>query len=276
MPVADILACDAFDNATLRLAPLYGAATSQSPAPISTYANILEYDDETGVWSVGTSADWVVEFATAGGWGYDHLAGHGMPSLAITRCPGSWTVQRTTASAACTGASLAWSGNPATVAGGIDAVNMVRIRSLDTSRGFRLGDQLILATAFDVRSTFVGGPNSGAAIPNGTKMPNIGLFQWDSHTQTSSYDANTATGDQGDRLIMSRAQLRLVKEAPFTTTEAGNPIVWTLRPSVVAGTVDGTASAVTITDVLPEGVTFDQDCTQAVLPPGVTIGSVAL
>ena len=56
-PVTNLIACDAFDNATLRLAPLYGGATGQSPSPISSYANIVEYDGETGAWSVGTSAE---------------------------------------------------------------------------------------------------------------------------------------------------------------------------------------------------------------------------
>jgi hypothetical protein len=273
-PVTNLIACDAFDNATLRLAPLYGGATGQSPSPISSYANVVEYDGETGAWTVGTSADWVVEFAAAGNWGYDHLAGARDPLTGYYPLSSDWTVQRSTANTACASGSLSWSSDPSAVAGGIDAVNMIRVRAVDPARGFRLGDQVILGTAFYVRDTFRGGPNSGASIPDGTKMPNIGLFQWDGHGQTAGYDANTATGGGGDRLIMSRAQVRLVKDAPFTTTEAGNPIVWTLRPSVVAGTADGHASSVTVTDVMPAGLTFDQDCTQAGLPSGITIGSV--
>ena len=152
---------------------------------------------------------------------------------------------------------------------------MIRVRAVDPTRGFRLGDQVILGTAFDVRDTFRGGPNDGASIPDGTKMPNIGLFQWDGHGQTSGYDANTATGGGGDRLIMSRAQVRLTKDAPFTTTEAGNPIVWTLRPSVVAGTGEPPSPRASRSRTsCPSGLTFDQDCTQAGLPSGITIGSV--
>ncbi|MCY7417364.1 MAG: hypothetical protein LH650_02510, partial [Chloroflexi bacterium] len=269
--VRDIVACDAFDNATLRLAPLYGGATTQSPSSISAFANILEYDDELGTWSVGTAADWIVEFAAAGDWGYDHLSGPRDPITGYYPLSSDWTVQRSAADT-CANSGLTWSTDPNAM--GLDDVNLIRVRALDTTRGSRLGDQLILGTAFDVRDDFFGGPNIGLPIPDGTKLPNIGLFQWEDHGQTSSYDANTATGDQGDRLIMSRAQVRLIKDAPFTTTEAGNPIVWTLRPSVVAGTVDGIASDVTVTDVLPEGLTFDQDCTQAGLPAGVTIGNV--
>ncbi|MFN8622577.1 MAG: SdrD B-like domain-containing protein [Chloroflexota bacterium] len=273
-PVAGIVACDAFDNATLRLAPLFGGAAAQTPAAISTYANILEYDAPTDTWSVGTSTGWAVEFASAGAWGYDHLAGPRDPITGYYPLSSGWTVQRGAVDD-CASSSLSWFPDPASVPGGIDAVNVIRIRALDQERGFRLGDRVLLGTAFDVRDTFQGGPNDGVVIPNGTKMPNFGLFQWDGHGQASSYDPNTATGDRGDRVIMSRAQISLEKTAPFATATAGDPITWTIHVTVLDGTVDAIASDVTVTDTLPVELTLDIDCTRRLLPAGISLASVA-
>lgn len=288
----DSRSCDVFDNTSLRL------NTSESVGqngwkpgylPTESYAYVNDHDR----WNQHNDpADFVVEYASAEFGTDDPLNGGFNP--VSSRHEGDWSIARqfncddnaTVTEGSDTfglatpnaGADLdgdGWTTDPTAFVGGLDAVNMVRARFVDETIPMEPGDRLALVVPLQLRDSFNGGPHSGEEIPAGTVMPNFGSARWDHYSvgqwSARRYQPSPETGyTDGDRVTLTRAQLRLQKHTlvPETlvgnngATLAGNQIVWELIPTLTSAiSAPAPVQALTVVDILPSTATYNAACT---------------
>ncbi|HRE01633.1 MAG TPA: hypothetical protein PLV68_10055, partial [Ilumatobacteraceae bacterium] len=143
------------------------------------------------------------------------------------------------------------------------------------------GSDRLLRVGFKVRNTFDGGPHNGQAIPVGAIGANYGNVSGVSGTfPANGYNPVVDAGLSGDRLTWTRAVLGVKKltvavdgmcDAPCAqpidvngSVLAGKPIIWEIRPVVNAGSpTPAPVNNLTLTDVLPVYVEYDDACTAA-------------
>ena len=266
-PHIDPRVCDTFDNSTMVL-------TTNDFS--SDYAFVGRYDRLTP-YNAAWPANWIVEYASIPYTGDNPLDnnGDGVPDFNAStgRYDGNWDTQR---AARCSDVPDSdWNTDANAVAGGIDAVNAVRVRAVDPARGLQAGEQVRLVVPLTAREDFFGGPNNGDPIPTGTVLANFGAVRSDQYSPNWSArnyrpSPETTNGD-GDRVTLTRAQIRLQKHtiSPATnvgetgSTVAGNQIVWELLPTTSASTSGAVVRDIVITDVLPPELTYNADCTTA-------------
>ncbi len=266
-PQTDPQVCDTFDNSTMVLA---NNSFDGGYAYVGGYS-LVSSNDPT--WP----GNWIVEYASIDYSPDNPLdgTGDGVPDYNPTsgRYDGSWDTQR---AARCSDVPASdWQLDPNNVPGGIDAVNVVRVRAVDPARGLLEGEQVRTVVPLEARETFFGGPNDGEFIPTGTVLANFGAVrsdQWQAGWTVRNYrPAPETTNGDGDRLTLTRAQIRLEKHTlnPPTnvgetgSTLAGSQIVWELLPTASAATPTAVVTGVTVTDVLPPELTYNPDCTTA-------------
>ncbi len=257
--------CDVFDNSTMLLA---NNSHNGGYAYVGTYKRVPTYDN---AWP----GEWVVEYAAADLSGVDPLDGNadGVPDKnpATGRYEGDWSDQ---AAVRCSDiADADYETDPNLVPGGIDAVNVVRVRPASPATTLEPGEQVRLVVPLEARDLFNGGPHAGDPIPTGTVLANYGAVrsdQWGAGWSARNYTPSpeTTNGD-GDRVTLTRAQIRLQKHTlePATAVGetgaavAGSQIVWELLPAVQSSNGAALASNVVITDVLPPEVSYNSACT---------------
>ena len=189
-----------------------------------------------------------------------------------------------------TNGQLEWSMNQAAFP--VDDIVLVRMRP-DPNRipvqALGLGDRMILNLNFEARNTFyapdVPAENS-QPIPTGTLLPNVSNFAYDRSNDarpidfgTGGYEATNHSGIDGatttaygDRLIFQSVFVAIDKQAykAFNGSSvgaddlleefAGDPIMWSLHPSVTAINNQAVAKNVVITDVLPQYTSYAASC----------------
>ncbi len=255
--------CDVFDNTTMQLTD-----AGNTGATTGKFAYV---GNGNGIDPV----DFVVEYAHYDFAGDSPISG-GFDDT-TTRYLGSWDAQRSVRceNAGSAGGPASWHTDPATVPGGVDAVNAVRARPLP---GVQLlpGERLQLVVPLLTRDNFNGGPDAGTVIPEGTVMADFAMVRSDTYFQGwtgRNYQPSpeNASAD-GDRATLVRLRARLEKRSitPAAdigntgSTVAGNEIVWELLPALQSSaTPPGTALNVTIVDVLPPDSTYNPTCTAA-------------
>ncbi len=311
--------CDVFDNTVFQLATAdhvrIAGAISLTPAiAAATYAYISRYNGLDGsyssVFSQAWPANWRVEYAHVPVVGDDPLynaarvaasgvidstiyPGVDTYSTSTGRFEGVWSGQK---AARCNDASApdGWFTTPASVPGGIDAINAVRAVPVDPTFSMPPSGYARLLVPMKIRDTFSGGPHTGEAIPAGTVDANYGLVKADNVAFNGGGSAgqwrNPAyvpsplfnAGD-GDRVTLVRFSTRIQKHTispatavgATTSVIAGTPIVWEMIPAVQTTLVPSTqiAGNVRVIDVLPPNTTYNAACTTALnnTPSTVTI-----
>ncbi len=257
--------CDVFDNSTMVLT---NNSHDGGHAFVGRYKRVPTYETS---WPT----EWVVEYAAADLSGVDPLDNNadGVLDRDLTtgRYLGDWSDQ---AAVRCSDIpDTDYQTDPTLVPGGIDAVNVVRVRPVDANTTLEPGEQVRLVVPLEARDTFFGGPHAGDPIPTGTVLANYGAVrsdQWGAGWTARNYlpSPETTNGD-GDRVTLTRAQIRLQKHTlePATavgetgSTIAGQQIVWELIPTVISSNGAAVASNVVITDILPPEASYNDACT---------------
>lgn len=263
--LTDPRSCVVFDNTTMKLTD-----RGEIGATPGKYAYIGEY--------TGNSLDYrnyVVEYGHIDLVGDDPLDKDGDGQADYNnqtgRYEGKWDVQRTIR---CDDNVTTWKTNPNDVVGGIDAVNMVRTRVINSTTVFEPADYLRLNTPLIPRYTFFGGPHNGQDIPAGTVLASFGSVrsdQWASGWTSRYYTPSPENSrSDGDRVTYTRVTYAINSEslipvaAPGDTssTIAGKPVVWKINSAI--STILSTPLIVTnlkIIDELPPEVTYNKNCT---------------
>ena len=286
--VNDVSLCDVIDNSTVKLIPIPdGARMGHYAYP---YLSPAKFADEWG---------YVLEYArftVASGrktWQTNHAAG---PANSID---GIYPVDNTQQSAAAEdcGAALTAAGdlewNADQTAYPVDDIVMIRVRPIDWGSGLNLEDKLALNIATEARSHFYSPDfldEHGQPIPNGTLHVNEMGYFWDQNgdgigdpdNNNGIYRPNTHQFDSyGDRMIFKEAWVAIEKGAydyregsvagddDLFEEYAGDPIMWSLQPSVTSIAGSAVAENLTITDVLPLYTSYSASCSPA-LPDGVS------
>lgn len=289
--LADPRSCDVFDNTTLRLSTAESVGRDNwVPAglPNGSYAYVLTHSR----WNSNSPSDFIVEYASADLSADDPLR-DGFDSV-TSRHEGSWSVAaafRCDDNATATldgityglnapnaGADLdgdGWTTDPTAFTNGIDSVNMVRSRVADPAMTLEAADRFPLVVPLELRDVFRTGPHAGTSIPAGTVAPNFGSARWGYYAPLQwtarRYQPSPETGhSDGDRVTLTRAQLRIQKHTLVPLTEIGNngstlagsQIVWELIPTVTSQlSTPADIHDLTVVDVLPSSVSYNATCT---------------
>ena len=121
---------------------------------------------------------------------------------------------------------------------------------------------------------------SGNPIPNKTLLVNYAVYKSALTSDKYSYnsyrphdaDQGHEGGYNGDRLIMQRAKVRILKDMEPTNVSPGSEVAVTLTPSFsVDGTVQQTGE-VKIVDLLPNGLNYKNGSTVGSYDGGTTFG----
>ncbi len=263
--LTDPRSCLAFDNTTMKLTDRGDTgATPGKYAYVGEYTgNDLDYQD------------YIVEYGHVDFTGDDPLDkdgdGNSDYNNQTGRYEGKWTAQ---AAIRCDDNVTTWQANPSNVAGGIDAVNMVRTRVINPATPFEPGDYLRLVTPLMPRDKFHGGPHNNEAIPNGTVLAffsSVRSDQWSSGWYTRRYYPSPETGGiDGDRVTFTRVKPAIDSEsllpvaAPGNTTStiAGKQIIWKVSAAIsTILTIPPTVPNTQIINELPPEVSYNKDCT---------------
>jgi hypothetical protein len=122
--------------------------------------------------------------------------------------------------------------------------------------------------------------SSGDPIPNKTLLVNYATYKsaltGDRYIKTGymphNADTNHEGGASGDRLIMQRAKVRILKEMyPMAVSPGSEPIV-TLSPSFTNDSINSESEDVKIVDVLPNGLSYKNGSTVGTYDNGVEYG----
>jgi len=273
--------CLAFDNTVQKLAD-----RSKIGATAGTYAYV-------GTYNAGgfDSTNYIVEYGNVDYSGDDPISGG--YNNQTGRYEGNWDNQGNTR---CDDGITNWQSDPTQVGGGIDDVNIVRVRLKDSVK-----DTVALAstqyirfiTPLEIRQTFYTGPNNGVLIPVGTVAAAFGSVRSDEYASTWTpaagsrpYKPAPETGNiDGDRVTIARTASRLDSEsltplaAPGSTasTIAGNQIVWKVTTAIQSLLADAPQEPnVQIINELPPEVAYNQNCTATYTDAtGTVIGTPA-
>ncbi len=267
------VACMAFDNSTMKpvTRDKIGASADGVYAYVGTYAG--EGFDHT---------KYMVEYAHADVTGDDVLDGdHNGTNdydLASGRYIGDWTKS---AALRCDDAVPpgGWFTDINAVPGGLDKVNMVRVRLKNPAAdALEPGQWIRFNLPLEARNTFNGGPQNGQQIPIGTVLASFGAVKSDQWANTwypgtggaRPYIPMPETGAcDGDRVTLNRVSLRIDSESltpvaasgKTASTLAGKQIVWKLNTSAQSRQSTAVANNVKIIDVLPPLASYSASCT---------------
>lgn len=272
------MACDVFDNTVLQLTD-----RSNVGATVGTYAYLSNYKP-----AGFEPANYQIEYGHVDLTGDDPIDadhdGNADYDVSSGRYLGDWSVARALRCdddvPVADGSGDRWFSDPAQVPGGIDAVNIVRVRLTDTAAAasveFEPGQQMWFIIPTMVRDTFNGGPHAGEEIPVGSVLANFGSVRadnWNSGWSGRNYAPSPETGNtDGDRVTLVRIRATLDSESlqPVATsgnqgiTLAGNQVVWKVSATVQSSLADPSdASNLHIIDVLPPEASYNADCTLA-------------
>lgn len=297
--------CDVFDNTLLKLSHLNRDVSSSNQFSDGLYSAALSgtgsVTDPPAV-SQADQVNWVFEYGTVD-------ISRDNPNLgefdvANNRWKGDWSQQKALVGAgSCGDSEITWHSSPESVPGGVDAVNVARVRAVD-GHVLPPGRSVRWLLAFEQRDTYNGGPHDGEAIPTGTIAANFGSVrsdQWQSGWLRNGYvpgsgttGGGTWTGENGsgdgDRWTIARAQMRLQKRTVAATVGgqsstgvadygvtgaaiAGRPVVWQITSALSAMAAEpAPVSNVVVTDTLPNYVVYDEAGTVELggLVPNVT------
>ena len=272
VPLNNTEACVMFDNTTAKLADASVLGASGGRFAFVADRSKGEFDH----------AEWKIEYGTANYAG-DNPLDRDNDGLAdfnpVTgRYEGQWSNMR---ASRCDDAGIVnWASDPAHI--GIDNVNMVRVSAV-SSAGTALmpSANMRVFVPFEMRSVFNGGPHAGTLIPTGTVVASMSTVQsdelWTNWRDVSYTPSPESSHGDGDRVSFTRITVDVAKSthtpsaSPGVTESvlAGNDVVWQLTPVVSSQLVSGgVAENLSVTDILPAGVSFDAVCTQG-LPEGV-------
>ncbi len=274
-----VVICETIDQQTTKLSPFLGYLENDlDPAGNGPLVATVGFHQN------GTGNYKVQYYADAGGFNIDH--GHDQTPDPITgRLPIDSSAMSAGTDCSDAGTTGIWHDDPYAVPGGLDAITRLRLIPVDydetadpvSTIGVAPGTYLALIIGLEARDTFNGGPadEDGELIPTGTLLVDHSGYR---HTNgswvQSSYNPNDHSGaGTGDRVTLTRVQVRIDKKADDAVlgddnenaVAAGDPIKWSLWPSVTAGAENGVAENVRIVDVLPEYTAYDPSCTPA--PP---------
>lgn len=217
------VACTAFDNSTQKpvTRDKIGAPADGVYAYVGTYAgegfDATKYTVEYG--HADTTSDDILDGDGNGTKDYD---------LASGRYDGNWTKS---AALRCDDAVSpgGWFTDITAVPGGIDAVNMVRVRLKDpVADSLEPGQYIRVGVPLEARNTFNGGPYNGEQIPIGTVLASFGAVKSDQWAQTwypgnpRGYNPMPETGAcDGDRVTLNRVSLRIDSESLTPVAASG-------------------------------------------------------
>ena len=158
-----------------------------------------------------------------------------------------------------------WSTDPAADFGAVwlKQVNMVRVRPIDPAHVETGPFSAHLIFELETRTFYNGGPNDGEAIPSGVRVTNIG--GWPTGTTGAGW------GTVARERVVRGMELNVAKTVTPTQYLPGTTAVWDLDVSIGLTTVGATLRNLQVVDTIPESLNFDLACTQALLPPGVTV-----
>jgi uncharacterized repeat protein (TIGR01451 family) len=265
--LSDPRACTIFDNTTMKMVD-----RSLTGGTAGTYAYV-----GTSAGAGFDASKYTVEYAHIDLTGDDPLDsnGDGTPDYnnQTGRFEGNWNKQKTER---CDDASAVngWHENPLAVTGGIDAINAVRVRVKDLATTLAGGQWIRFNIPLEARNRFNGGPHDGEDIPTGTVMASFGSprsDEWSPNWYPRRYNPSPEnTYCDGDRITMSRVQIRLEQETlepvasvgNSASTVAGNQIVWKINTA--AQTTLPTPPQIEnaqIISVLPPEVSYNASCT---------------
>ena len=284
--------CDVFDNTVVALSPLKNLNDIQNVnlLPDNLYSYVLSSSGGSVADQQAFNQNFTIEFAHVNVTGDDPYQAW---DAANDRYKGTWTAQATTKCS--TVPSGNWKSDPTQVSGGLNAVNIVRVRQ-KSSFAFTPGTGVTWWLAFTQRDTFNGGPHAGTQIPAGVVNANFGAVrtdQWNSNWGVQAYvpgAGNTygvvqvgENGDgSGDRWTVVRSTMTVSQQtvaadvggvmstgaaAPGVTgtAENGKPVVWEVQPSVNADFPEAAAvEDVTVVVTLPHGLVYDEAGTSVV------------
>jgi len=263
----DPRACVAFDNTVQKLTD-----RGDSGATPGTYAYV-------GSYSVNgyDFTNYIVEYGRFDASGDDPLA-YGYNDQ-TGRYKGNWNKQ---GRVRCDDSLTDWKADPHQVLGGIDAVNIVRMRLKDSVKdhvAFSSKQSIRFITPLEVRQNFYGGPHAGQEIPVGTVAANFGSIRSDEYFANWSPGIGTRPYNpapesinyvDGDRITVAKTASRLdsssllpsARAATTGSTIAGKPVVWKVVTSIQSLASDAPEEHnVQIIDELPPEVAYNQSCT---------------
>ncbi|MBX2835873.1 MAG: hypothetical protein KTR35_03390 [Gammaproteobacteria bacterium] len=259
--------CSKFDNTVSRLVERSAVGIADSQYAFignHTYAGF----DRT---------EWQIEYGTADFGSDNPIDGDadGTPDFnsSTNRYEGDWQTMR---GLNCDDPSIVnWSTDPLAV--GLDDINVIRVSAIDPlTTSLEPAHLIRLILPLNVRNEFYGGPNDGELIPVGTVAAAFSTYRSDNLHNTwrnAGYRPSPeSTHSDGDRVTITKVsvdvtQSTLIPLAANGVVEsilAGNSIVWHLQPSVYStASAGGTARNMQVRNILPEGVEYSSDCTQA-------------
>ncbi|MFZ4812086.1 MAG: SdrD B-like domain-containing protein [Ilumatobacteraceae bacterium] len=292
--LTNVTVCDVFDSTVLQLTPAAGQM-SNVPATYNGLTGPYALVNKGTTGGTPDEGEWIIEYGKV-----DLSADNPIASGAIDpvqgRYNGVWNAQK---AARCDDLAPigGWRTDPALVAGGADAVNIIRAYPPTANATTQAGARSRLLVPFTIRSTFAGGPNNGQQIPDGVVAANVATWR---ATEVNSgnwssigYDPFTgAANGSGDRVTISRARLSIAKRTISVdgigdgvaaidtagTAVAGNPIIWEIISTLSsANPSPGPVQNVTIIDSLPPYAIYDAGCTATLtggtLPDDVRTGT---
>lgn len=274
--------CDVFDNTTVKLAPLKDR-TGYSQAQAAQFDDDLYAYVYSTKYTAGKATQeahqnqYMFEFASFDFAG--DTANNGVFDVSTNRYGGNWDKQ---SEVRCTDDAADWKSSPDLVSGGIDAVNAVRVTSIDGLFKSDPGTAHYLFIALEQRDNFYGGPNNGKSIPAGTVVANFGNVTTNNlhngWTNPRSYKPQPESAStDGDRWTVARALANLQKRtiavdgvgsggvADFGNTGkalAGDPVIWEIVATLAAHShTPADVQNVVITDTLPKHVAYNDELT---------------
>jgi uncharacterized repeat protein (TIGR01451 family) len=296
--------CEVIDNSVYRLAPIPNVGNGLA-AGLYGWAEYFDSSEPyiNGVRGGidGKDLGFVYEFArftAASGrktWQVDHS---GAPD-AITNYYTATHDQMNAAASDCgevltTNGELEWTTDQNAFSA--DEIVMIRIRNDDPNLKINYGDYMDLVANFEVRETYYAPDyplEDGQPILPGVQLINVSNWIADrdgdgtNESGTADYNVNTHRGgavtsaEYGDRLVYQTVNVAIDKQAykafdgstvgddDLLEEFAGDPIMWSLHPSVSSISNDTVAEDVTITDVLPQYTSYSAACSPP-LPAGIS------
>ncbi len=244
IPMQGVMICDKFDN--MRQVVSGGVSGNAVRMVASNLAG-------------GTviTPTYIAEYGTGGSTGLPYWANTNDQQYATCNDPDSTT---------------GWFTNTLSVPGGEDAITKVRIR-LTSDLAAKISIQTFITQT--VRQNFAFGPNAGQPMPAGEMLPNYATYKWDGLTGTAGYVGGwvlqgsagvnpdsiwSAThGYLANRAFLDRVLSSITKAtepATLGALNAGDGVTFTLTPRFTMAVSDSIATNVTITDVLPQYLTY--------------------
>lgn len=206
-------------------------------------------------------ADYVIEYAI----GTNQVDTQAGPRDPVSGVFPADATSNTDSAAGCRDHSGPWSTAPAADFGADwqDRVNMVRIRPIDPAHVETGPFDAHLMFELRTRTFYNGGPNADEMIPSGARLTNVGA--WPSGRTGESW----STGFRN--MLFAGMRLSIQKTVPVTQYLPGETVVWDLNVGIDRATVGATLRNLRVVDTVPAGLFFDRQCTQDLLPSGVTV-----